>query len=225
MGLRDAIKRLMGGGSGTPGKGEPPSRGKRSISQQVASIRGQNEFREFTPTWEQEANDPTVSAPGPLPADNVTYTAGESPLDITFAMEQHHLVFTVDKQHVHRIAFIGVQAIKLRDGKLDIALHVPLPVPLRGELRAIRALAASVFDPIAVGRWTWLSAKHSRSFADCPYCFKSAVDIEPSDSGSPQPVREGKPYATAHCRSCLRNFEYDYAEGEFLQVDSPNARI
>lgn len=234
MGLMDTIKRLMSSGSPAPDGGEPQmpaseenpvARVRRSISQQVQSIRARTGVREFVPSWEQEQDDPSAGADGPLPVSGVTCVGENTPLEVAFSVERNHLVARVGEGCVRRIALKCLRAIAVRETVLAIDLHVPLPVEISGELRAVHALGGTVDDPLAANRWKCLGSKHYRSAAECPYCFKTALAIAPAGGSDPLPTKDGVPYATGHCRSCLRNFHYDYDKGEFSPSDSPDARI
>ncbi len=198
----------------------PQRERRKSITEQVKEIRTSTGVGEFTPSWRQQEEDPSVGEPGPLLAWNVKYR--DDLIDITFEMDATHLVLNIrEEQRICKIPYSCIYGIKVDGGELRLDLHVPVPLMIEGEMRAIRSLSAQIYDDSAGARWTWLGAKHYRSSGECPYCFKSALATAPTRSGAPQPMEDGKALTTATCLACHRQFRYDYEQGDFIETLAP----
>lgn len=213
MGILKSLRRVFGGGTEAESPaGQAPQR--RSKTDQIRTLSS----NALASAAEQLA-ETGVSEPGPLEALDVT--CDERLVDITFALEPKHLAATVDGI-VYLLRHTSIHWIGVNEGELSIGLHLPIPLETDGELRAVQALTARVVDERSAIRWRWLGTKYYRSKADCPYCFKAAMEIKP-EHGELQPVQDGEPYATASCLACRRNFRYAYDSGQYSETESPDA--
>lgn len=221
------FKRIFGGKDAQPQPEEPAGRGgpPRGIAAQLEAARRAAQVEVAEDAAKRAAEAERLSAPGPLPATNVTYSSAAPPLDARFSREREHFVVECPgpggDQERFRFPFDCLALIAAGKGKLRIDLHVPVPVHVGQGRLALRSFLGQITDADeAAQRWAQLARRNFLVAPKCPYCFQPGLEAEPARSGVPHPEDEGRPRTTAVCQACRSQFDYDYADGKFVLVES-----